>query len=323
MSIPEAYCVEVDAVIDIEEAQRIWAAGDRQGDGLTFLCPDERCRAATRPRIVGVNYTKRLGIDSFVQRPHFKFSQDPHIEGCPWIDHRAVLDELDRDPKLPRIRGLKRSELITAFDPRANADAPGVGEAEDLARIVTLPDRAARRKALREHLRQNFARSSILAKVVRCFEAMSRDEMERIPLTLAGRRSTYRRCFTSVQFCAASEQPNRIYYGWARVRRLRTGYGIQFAKRPTVGEGARAQVWVFVPDESLNAHGFGMMSATLMEASRHDGPSIRCYAFGAVMLHPQQDGREARMEVRPATLHSLAVTLTDDGANDENARMMT
>lgn len=79
-SIDSAYCVELGYDVDILEANDYYfSLPPSKRRRLHFECPDEACREAFHPEIIGVNYDKEVSI-----RPmHFRRNgHDQHSDEC-------------------------------------------------------------------------------------------------------------------------------------------------------------------------------------------------------------------------------------------------
>ena len=79
-SIDSAYCVELGYDVDILEANDYYfSLPSSKRRRLHFEYPDEACREAFHPEIIGVNYDKEVSI-----RPmHFRRNRhDQHSDEC-------------------------------------------------------------------------------------------------------------------------------------------------------------------------------------------------------------------------------------------------
>lgn len=94
-TILKAYCVESNAIVDIEEAREAYFEQAEPRDRLNFLCSAETCRAMPKPpSITGVNYDK----EDYKRTPHFKRHKDHiHAESCYWGQYNSILNEILQD----------------------------------------------------------------------------------------------------------------------------------------------------------------------------------------------------------------------------------
>ncbi|MCG7394252.1 hypothetical protein MHY87_15200 [Microvirga sp. ACRRW] len=313
MSIPKAYCEEVDAVVEITDAHYIWLERGGAGD-LHFRCPHDECRQNGNPRIFGVNYKRIMGIDPIHRRPHFRFSKDPHWDGCPWVIFDQAVQEIDADESLPRVNGLQRSELISVFDPTVDGDAAD-HDWTGLEGVLRGTVAQERRQALVRFIRERLPETCNLEKVVRCFEAMSDEELRDTRLRLAGLSLTYRSAFTFAMFCTPHHRYNRIYYGRANVRAFRNGYAIRFLARPKLADGTECRLSTFITYEALNAaKRWKLLSLALKAAADSKQTLHQCYVYGDVRFRQVDGGDPNQIEIAPGSLHSVVVTLTENGA---------
>jgi len=317
MSLPVAYCVQTDSVIDIVRAHDHYFSQDVPREDLTFHCPDELCRnrQTSPPVITGVNYNKIPKIDKFVQKPHFRL-RDPerHRAGCPWVEVKEAIDAFDDESGPKRFSNLKRSDLIDVFSP------PAEGEeltnlridAAQVKAISGLPSRQARIEAYKAYLRENPNRSSRLQEVAACFENMTEDERKRTMLIIEGvGEKTYRQQFTSAEYCNPNTR-KRIYYGFASVSEEQDGFILRFRRTAQQSDGSSASVNVVVSRTLL--HGFrgkGLILATLLAAQEIGGFSLSCYAFGEIERIDTE--AEPRIFIQLDSLHSLSVMLRAQG----------
>lgn len=93
--ILEAYCVELDRVVDIEEAEDAYFAQPEPRTRFTFLCSDETCRSLAQPPfITGVNYSNKHSEKA----PHFRRNKEyTHSHECIWGHYNAILQKILTD----------------------------------------------------------------------------------------------------------------------------------------------------------------------------------------------------------------------------------
>lgn len=314
MSLPYAFCVELGRVIDIVEAHEVYFSKlESKRERLTFQCPDAKCREAAQPVITGVNYDKLPGKDKFVQKPHFRLTKDsPHAAGCPWCELVAAIDELEGDATSPKVANLKRTELITVFKPLAEAEGPNAGDDFGALRtILATPDPSERRTRLHGFLNGSLNKTSRLHEAARCFEAMSDEERKTTPFRIGDMKvRTYRDYFAPARFCSNEHYWNRIYFGPANVKQYPSGYSIRFESKSRLQDGTFCTVSVFVPKEHLDSfRGKVLLRAAFDDAVDMGKGAIYCYAFGDVTRAAKDGTPTNRIDIRLASLHSLAVKL--------------
>lgn len=310
MSLPAAYCVQVDDVINIDQAHNYYFAQPEPRADLTFLCPDERCREIQRQVVTGVNYNKV----EFVQEPHFRLTNpENHLPECPWVDVANAVDEIDIEcPAGRRLGKLKRSEIIDLFDPfYLDEDIPRI-DLDHIEKVAILPTRRARIDAYKTYLLNTPNSTSVLDRVANCFKAMSESELKQTSLSIAGLgESTYRRYFTSAEFCRPSVCAEKIYYGPAKVIQNDGGFALTFSKSSKLKNDdnvAIVAVNLFVPNEMYEHYRRGgAVLATLLTASELDGYPIFCCAFGPVSVADTNGIQQLNIGIQ--NLNSLSIKL--------------
>lgn len=283
MSLPAAYCVQVDDVINIDQAHNYYFAQLEPRADLTFLCPHERCREVRRQVVTGVNYNKV----EFIQEPHFRLTNpENHLPECPWIDVVNAVDEIDIEcPDGRRLGKLKRSEIIDLFNPfYVDENIPRI-DLDHIEEVMKLPTRRARIDAYKTYLLNTLNSTSVLDRVANCFRAMSESELKQTSLSIAELgKSTYRRYFTSAEFCRPSVYAEKIYYGPAKVVQNDEGFALTFSKFSKLQNGdnvAIVTVNVFISNEMCEQYQMGaVVLVKLLTASELDNYPIFCCAFG-------------------------------------------
>ena len=314
MSLPAAYCRQLDEVIDIVRAHDYYFSQEEPYQDLDFLCPDEQCRNTEPQLIVGINYNKLPKIDKIVQKPHFRLIHpEKHRNDCPWVEVKEAIDELDAEPGLNRFSNLKRSDVIDVFDP-SNGDVERENPRIDaaLVRAVSLlGTRVARINAYKAYLRDNPNRTSRLQEVVSCFKKMTPDELDRTTLYIDGvGEKTYRQHFKAAQYCSPSINGNYIYYGTVTIEHSPDGFTLTFYQTAQQKDGQAAAVSVCISNHMLdNFRGNGVVLATFLAAQEIGGNVLFCCAFGAVERTDQDNNTQLNIQIQ--SLHSLSVMLRE------------
>lgn len=121
--ILHAYCVELDAVVNIDTARKYFVCEEPAKERYNFFCDDENC-GHKKVRISGVRY-KELATESvkFIAA-HFRKLDDHHPE-CQWWQHgdpdQPRPGESEEDFVQRRLRR-KLHDLVTVFDPSVDGD---------------------------------------------------------------------------------------------------------------------------------------------------------------------------------------------------------
>lgn len=321
MSLPKAYCKEAGRVVDIFEAHDLYFAQKEPRKRFDFRCPDDDCRNAMNPVVIGVNYDKNPDENEFVQRPHFRLKKGTvHSDDCPWAEIVAAMEELDDEDGCGHLTHLKKSEIVNVFKPLADGE-DGEPSAADidagfLARLRSIKDRRDRINALKEHLRGALNSTSRLHEVVRCFMAMSDDERRAQNLTIPpyGPKS-YRGWFRFAKYCRKSDVP-LIYYGGANVKKYHSGYSLKFWVKAEQQDGTTCSVYAFISNDRIENFRGGKMLAEIFEGAieiqeqnRHRYP-VDLFVFGT----PERSEDGKRLDIAFDSLHSVVVMPTDRGA---------
>ena len=318
MSLPYAYCVQTKSVIDIDQAHETFFAQKEPRKRLDFLCPDQGCRDAAKPgqsEITGVNYDKIPGRDEYVRQPHYKFKYNSiHPACCPWGIYSEVLEELEGEMKTLKVSNLKRTNLITKFNPANALENQPEDDYGQIGEIMGFPDRRERRKALKACIRENINNTTQLSRAARCYEAMSQDERRIAPFKIGNLPTkSYHQYFTSAKYCTPEEYYPRIYHGTASVRRYSDAYNLRFDETAWMESEARIPhtVNVRLPHEQFKGfRGKVLLLATLEETIAIGRGAVYLYVFGS-LTHLVQNGVH-RINVTVDSLHSIAIRLMDE-----------
>jgi hypothetical protein len=132
VEILEAFCVELDRVVDIYEAQKAYfAMPELKRARFTFRCSDIDCRREKNPLVSGVNYDKLAEESETYRQIHFRAPKgNPHTDACVWVREDAGRQEpveSDGEERKPRLERAKKTNVIDIFRPKAfdaNAGAP-------------------------------------------------------------------------------------------------------------------------------------------------------------------------------------------------------
>lgn len=318
MSLPVAFCIQVDDVIDIVRAHHYYYSQKEPRPELGFLCPDEDCRKLYPQTVQGVNYNKLP--KECVQKSHFRLIKpERHRTGCPWIEITTALDELDAEAP-ERFSNLKASEVIDVFDPACTTDEEEDFriDAAQVEAISALATRRARIDAYKAYLKDNPNRTSRLTEVASCFRFMTPEELKRTQLKIEGvGEKNYRQFFTSAEFCTVSSNATRIYYGTVGVAQCHEGFKLTFYKLASLCDGRMSSVNVLVSNEMLNRHRGKAVVLALLKAGIEIGRNaLFCSAFGHVECI--EGAGKPELFVQIGSLHSLALMFKESGRNSVN-----
>jgi len=321
MSIPKAFCTDVNRIIDIVEAHEIFFSQTKHPrKRLDFRCPDNECRQAHNAEVLGINYDKNPQEDDFVQRKHFRLKKGTtHLPTCPWAEISQALDELEREGgNKPYLSHLKKSEIINVFNPLSNDECDTKFtmdiDAGFLERIKLISDRRERINELKGYLKNALNSTSRLHEVVHCFKFMTPEEQKALSLSIPpyGEKS-YRSWFRSSMYCRENEHP-LIYYGAANIMEYRTGYSFKFWNKSLQSDQSNCEVFTFIKRERISKLRGAKAILDVLENGigmqiRHHYP-VDIFVFGKAVLTIER----RRLDIHIDSLHSLVVMLTERGA---------
>ena len=310
MSLTFAYCVQLDALVDIVEAMDFYFSQEPPRQDLQFLCPDEACRKQSGAKIIAVNYKKIHGQDIFVQRAHFKVdARYPHYSACPWSEI------VDAQMRIGAVSS-NGTEIYHHFKPlasdqKSNESNNAIPD-DVVGKIKKICGKAERVNAYIAYMEQNPRSTSRLYNIVRCYEGMDDEKLRVTPLRIGSLATrTFWKYVVPVRYCSTVEFYPKIYKGYVKVKKWKSGYSVRFRDRARQPDGVLCTVSVFLSNESLVAlSGCGLLMATLEAAIDAVGNSAYCYVFGHVARNPQNIDW---IDISLDSLHSIVLMLIDQG----------
>lgn len=174
MSLPRAFCIQTNNIVDIAAARQIYFSKPEPRQDLDFLCASAVCRnGSIKPIVLGVNYNKIPGVDQYVQQPHFRTKpKHQHHQDCPYVEYQTAVKEYDQENQLsPAISGIKKSSLVEIFAPVAvteNDDVDTV-DIEILEGTKQIKDKKRRIEAIKDLLKKIPNRTRRLHEAAQCF----------------------------------------------------------------------------------------------------------------------------------------------------------
>jgi hypothetical protein len=222
LQILEAYCEELDAVLDIYAAQRAYfaqPAGRRPR--FTFRCSDPACRAARNPLVSGVGYHKLAEEGEKFRQIHFRAPPDhPHLDSCVWVRGDARRDDARRAAESEaagtRRERAKATNVIDVFAPR-HADKPARQAAAGGADVSLVAPDGGEDDGVPSRARTGQSRTGLLEKFIDCWAQFEGEALKEQYVTIEGERLSYRQAVTQVRFIAPGTNGRRIVYGGARI----------------------------------------------------------------------------------------------------------
>lgn len=287
LRIDVAYCVELNRVVDIQEACAEFFNQSKY-EKFHFLCSDEDCRHSQHGgvRVTAVNHY-RLPTEQQMS-PHYR-EHDPHAENCYWKELERALDEedellapADETEKARRRVACKVKRLVTKFIVPAdeNGEIDGSQIISEIDRIRKDPDPRSRRKSLRRYAREFGATATSLESLVSCFEELKElDELEQTLMVEGVGRLTFRQAFRHVKRGPTSHFA--IYCGGARLKEKRYG-GVGFVLK-FIDPIEQKLLTMYVSPEAIRRYRPSARMVKMMdELTKHPEPKpyVRVYWIG-------------------------------------------
>jgi hypothetical protein len=259
---------------------------------LTFLCSDEKCRAAGT-KVTGVNYRKTIEeADKFV-RPHFR-KNDEHIDTCEWVEREEARQEIEEesdgkanqtDQGGRRRKTPKFTDVVDLFTPKSATDR---GHAKSLRKdrseIKNLADKRERIEGYKKQIRTNLTRSSLLEEVVSCYETLDYEGKYSTYLIIKGtRKRTYLDCFRRIKRYVPGRDGWFIFYGGATVESLDQDFKLSFFD-PVFMRGRKYEISLYLTKEQLNVQRCrgAYLREMLKELASDKRGYAKCYFYGRV-----------------------------------------
>jgi hypothetical protein len=223
LKILEAYCEELDQVVDIFEAQKSFFSLPEAGrKRFTFRCSDDDCRKEKNPLVSGINYHRLAEVDEKFRQMHFR-EEHPHSASCVWMQDDAKRSKPPADgdgEPAPRLSRVKETDVIDVFRPKQSdtpirtpgqAAPPKADPAVDTA--PPEPDRDTEKKRARE----GYSSTSHLERFINCWSQLEGDALKRHEVVIEGQSLTYRQAVTLPRWLAPEQNGRRIVYGLATI----------------------------------------------------------------------------------------------------------
>lgn len=225
MDILEAYCVELDEVVDIYEAQNAYFdLPEKNRKRFTFCCADDECRRVKNPLVSGVNYDKLAEETNKYRQPHFRRpTANEHLPTCIWYEsasEKAVSGAVDHVGK-SRVERAKSTDVIDIFQPgksdtvkradgkskpaaaKTSAGAVHAGEQKDSASSKT---------------GGGYNKAPRLERFIDCWLQFQGDELKVHEVSIEGKTLSYRSAVTNPAWIKPEHNGQRILYGLAEIK---------------------------------------------------------------------------------------------------------
>lgn len=323
MKILEAYCVELDQVLDIHAAQEAYFAqpeGTRKR--FTFRCSEPACRAAENPATVsGVNYDELAEETEKYRQMHFRAPDNGkrHLASCVWVQgeaHRLATQlRVSSEPSRPRIERAKDTDVVDVFSPM-DFDAPAV-LAPALRSGAAVPAVVAVRHRPTgsgpQYAGDGINRARRLEQLVNVWSELDVETRRQASICLDGRDLTYHQACLHVSSIWPSENGTRVVYGRVRAKywpqnnpsRLYLNFADP-CERFDEHDGKRSLV-IDIPLDRLSRYRGGALLMKRIKHSEREGSYLRAYAWG--IIKPREGKAGYALEI--AALDSLVIKVIE------------
>ena len=299
-SILEAYCVELDEVINIEEAHDAFFSQNEPRKRFNFLCSDEQCRLLDiPPKITGVNYSSEF----FENAPHFRRNQkDIHSEECIWGKYNKILHEMLANKK--KYKEKSNKNIFKEF--------AGDIDSADVFDEFYIPDKnkkiykneccvknnnASKSRENIERFILNYSkRTCRLQSLVDIFRKMCPDDRKTAEILLPGNPLiSYKKAFKFVADARHYFYWTHIYYGEVKIyhySKNEQGYRLFFrnAQCKYNDDNIEFDVTAFIHDEELKKMKHNRSLIEYLKNYSKSKEAVCCYILGKAHLHKADSG---------------------------------
>ncbi len=294
-TIIEAYCIELDEIIDIHQAQDAYFSQNEPRQRFNFLCSDEQCRKLPNPpKITGVNYSSEF----FKKEPHFRRNiKDVHAPDCIWKKYNQMISQmLKHKGKYSTLSNknifknfTKDIEATEVFDefyiPEAKA-----GITRRKKKTHPAP-KGLEKKNLEQFVLNYSKKTCRLASIVDLFRKMEPEDKITAQLSLPKTPIiSYRTAFKYVEEARNYFYWTHVYYGEAKVYRYsknEQGYRIFFinSRCDYNEDGNLFKVTAWIDDNDLKKMKYHKALIESLEYYSRTKEICCCYILGHAHLH--------------------------------------
>jgi hypothetical protein len=218
MQILEAYCEELDEVLDIYGAKEAYfSLPEGQRKRFVFRCSDEQCRASAFPLVIGANYHKSVEESEKYVQPHFKSNaQQAHTQQCVWVQNDLVRKvAVDRQGG-SRVSRAKDTDVIDVFQPKSHDTVLSPPRVSTALAARENPDHESHAHDGEQHGRLGISTTSRLECFVDCWSKLDANKRKESFIALGGHTITYYQAVVNPKHLYPSENGMRIVQGLVR-----------------------------------------------------------------------------------------------------------
>ncbi len=306
MQILEAYCVELEDVLTIYDAQKAYFAqpeGERHR--FHFGCSDIDCRRIMSPLISGINYHRLAEEGDKYRQVHYRAPDGhPHLETCVWVvgdaARRATGGLADPDGDgTPRVPRAKKTNVIDIFRPKTSDDTikrPTVGGAADPIQPGGGEPHGPGAPKDKDLEREGYSSTNSLERFINCWSLMDIDELKAHEVVIAGRKLSYRQAVSRPEWISPADNGTRIVQGGATAKfwpedapkRLYVNFMSDCAKFDE-HEGMRS-LTIDLPLSRVRAYKGGALLLEKIKQAQCTDHYLRVYCWGTIKARDQRPG---------------------------------
>lgn len=291
MQILEAYCEELDEVLDIYGAKEAYfSLPEARRKRFVFLCSDELCRSTNAPRVTGVNYDKSVEESEKYVQPHFKSNvQQPHGERCVWKQRDLLRQTAPENLGSSRISRAKSTDVIDVFSPRSHdTRLPTVNGNTALTSHNDLAFEVKKRDG-EQHANAGISTTSRLELLIDCWSHLDVDKRKESFIMLGGQAITYYQAVLNPKYLYPPHSGKRVVQGLVRhslwpkenPTMLYLNFVDQCEHFPEVK--AACTLSIELPLSRISNYRGGPLLLHKLAQAKQPGSYLKAYAWGALL----------------------------------------
>lgn len=223
MEILEAYCVELDDVVDIYDAQNAYFdLPESSRYRFTFRCSDDECRRVKNPLVSGVNYHRLAEETEKYRQPHFRApAANEHLPTCIWYEpNSGAVSSASATDEKSRVERAKKTDVIDVFQPGKSDTITRAGGQLKPA-VAPTPSRAAHASeatgSVASKARGGYNKTSKLERFIDCWLQFEGEELKVHEVAIEGKTLSYRNAVTNPAWIKQEHNGQRVLYGAANI----------------------------------------------------------------------------------------------------------
>lgn len=301
VEILEAYCVELDQVLTIYDAQKAyWALPAVNRKRFTFRCSDHDCRAENNPLVSGINYDKLAEDSNKYRQIHFRaHTNHPHVDTCYWKREevlRGKPDTVDTVDNKARVGRAKKTNVIDVFNPKVSDDCVVKASPSTSGPRVDGKPREVQEPKEKYRAREGYSSTTRLERFIDCWSQLDADELKQNEVVLAGRTLSYRQAVTHPEWITPTENGTRILQGGVKAalwpkdapKWLYLNFMSKCDKFP--GNQGGKGLTIALPMSLIDAYNGGAMLLEKIRLGQSKGHYVKVYCWGDIKARDNHEG---------------------------------